>query len=393
MGSSTITGLAIPASAWLRANDLAGSSRTAGLRPLRWRWIRLYARASISCSSPSRPGGQAGSGPFQDPLTPAEMTNKQAVVNTTAGTFVIELRPDLAPNHVGYFIKLARGRGLQRHDFHRVIKLGIIQGGDPLSKDPAKAKLYGTGGLGVLKAEIGGEKKTRGAVAAVLQPGKPDSARRAVLRLRDGSAGARRQVHRVRPRLRRHGGRAEDLRGAGRRRRPGDRPDRDSSRSTIRDTPPPEPEPFQHRDAPRQLRAVSRGARHRRAGPITLEFFPDKAPGHVRNFLRLAAAGVYDGTVVPPRREGLRGADRLAEQPRTADREAAEVRPQPAARVQRHAARQGHRVDGARRRSGERHDLVLHLHRRRQLARRQIHGLRPRRRRHQPSSRRSSRCR
>ena len=36
------------------------------------------------------------------------MTNKQAVVNTTAGTFVIDLRPDLAPNHVGYFIKLAR---------------------------------------------------------------------------------------------------------------------------------------------------------------------------------------------------------------------------------------------------------------------------------------------
>ena len=59
--------------------------------------------------------------------------------------------------------------------FHRVIRLGIIQGGDPLSKDPAKAKLYGTGGLGVLKAEIGGEPQTRGAVAAVLQPGKPDS--------------------------------------------------------------------------------------------------------------------------------------------------------------------------------------------------------------------------
>jgi peptidyl-prolyl cis-trans isomerase B (cyclophilin B) len=29
---------------------------------------------------------------------------------------------------------------------------------------------------------------------------------------------------------------------------------------------------------------------------ITIEFFPDKAPEHVRNFLRLAAAGVFDGT-------------------------------------------------------------------------------------------------
>ena len=34
----------------------------------------------------------------------------------------------------------------------------------------------------------------------------------------------------------------------------------------------------------------------RRAGPITIELFGDKAPEHVRNFLRLASAGVYDGT-------------------------------------------------------------------------------------------------
>ena len=31
-------------------------------------------------------------------------------------------------------------------------------------------------------------------------------------------------------------------------------------------------------------------------GNITLEFFPDRAPNHVRQFLRLAASGVYDGT-------------------------------------------------------------------------------------------------
>ena len=31
-------------------------------------------------------------------------------------------------------------------------------------------------------------------------------------------------------------------------------------------------------------------------GEVTLEFFPDRAPGHVRNFLRLAKLGVYDGT-------------------------------------------------------------------------------------------------
>ncbi len=31
-------------------------------------------------------------------------------------------------------------------------------------------------------------------------------------------------------------------------------------------------------------------------GNIALEFFPDRAPNHVRNFLRLAQAGFYDGT-------------------------------------------------------------------------------------------------
>jgi peptidyl-prolyl cis-trans isomerase B (cyclophilin B) len=32
------------------------------------------------------------------------------------------------------------------------------------------------------------------------------------------------------------------------------------------------------------------------AGNLTLEFFPDKAPGHVDNFLKLAREGFYDGT-------------------------------------------------------------------------------------------------
>jgi len=31
-------------------------------------------------------------------------------------------------------------------------------------------------------------------------------------------------------------------------------------------------------------------------GPMTIEFFPDKAPGHVENFIKLAEKGFYDGT-------------------------------------------------------------------------------------------------
>jgi peptidyl-prolyl cis-trans isomerase B (cyclophilin B) len=62
---------------------------------------------------------------------------------------------------------------------------------------------------------------------------------------------------------------------------------------TIRDAPPPAPEPFLTASAAEL--AAYRAILETAAGPITIEFLPDKAPGHVRQFLRLAQAGVYDG--------------------------------------------------------------------------------------------------
>ena len=66
------------------------------------------------------------------------------------------------------------------------------------------------------------------------------------------------------------------------------------TRVTIREKPAPTPEPF-------STESVADLARYRAVletslGDITIEFTPDKAPEHVRNFLRLASAGVYDGT-------------------------------------------------------------------------------------------------
>jgi peptidyl-prolyl cis-trans isomerase B (cyclophilin B) len=63
---------------------------------------------------------------------------------------------------------------------------------------------------------------------------------------------------------------------------------------TIRDTPAPSPEPFST-ETPQEL-AAYRAVLDTSAGPIRIAFFPDKAPGHVRQFLRLAQAGVFDGT-------------------------------------------------------------------------------------------------
>jgi peptidyl-prolyl cis-trans isomerase B (cyclophilin B) len=106
----------------------------------------------------------------------AQAAPKQAVVETSAGTFVIDLTPDAAPNQTAYFTKLATESAYDGTIFHRVIKYGMVQGGDPLTKDASKRALFGTGGLNVIKAEARAPKMTRGSVAAVLVPGKPDSA-------------------------------------------------------------------------------------------------------------------------------------------------------------------------------------------------------------------------
>ena len=113
----------------------------------------------------------------QEPAaSPAATAEPSARVETDHGTFVIRLRPDLAPRHVRHFVKVARAGGFDGTVFHRIVPRGIIQGGDPLSKDANKKALYGTGGLGLLKAEFSAQPMARGAVAAVLRPSSPHSA-------------------------------------------------------------------------------------------------------------------------------------------------------------------------------------------------------------------------
>ena len=226
------------------------------------------------------------------PQQSSGVANKQAVVVTTAGEFIIDLRPDLAPNHVAYFMKLAQSGAYDGTTFHRMIKHGIIQGGDPLSKDPAKTKAYGTGGLGKLKAEFSTEPATRGAVAAVLVPGKPDSAgSQFFVCVTDQPAltGNYTIFGRV----------SEGLDVVT---KISETPTSDDGRAaerveitsvTIRDTPPPVPEPFSTESIEELSRY--RAVLETSAGAITIAFDPQHAPEHVRNFLRLAQAGVYDG--------------------------------------------------------------------------------------------------
>jgi peptidyl-prolyl cis-trans isomerase B (cyclophilin B) len=128
-----------------------------------------------AASTPASPA-PARRAPAARPTPIVDEGPLEAAVETAAGTFVIRLLPDLAPRHVRHFVKVARAGGYDGTTFHRIIPRGIIQGGDPLSKDPAKKALYGTGGLGLLKAEFSSRPMARGAVAAVLRPSSPDSA-------------------------------------------------------------------------------------------------------------------------------------------------------------------------------------------------------------------------
>jgi len=63
--------------------------------------------------------------------------------------------------------------------------------------------------------------------------------------------------------------------------------------ATIRDKPPPEVPPFSV-ESDEEL-AAFRTVLTTTLGRIVIEFYPDVAPSHVRNFLRLTDAGVYDG--------------------------------------------------------------------------------------------------
>lgn len=100
----------------------------------------------------------------------------EAVVTTSEGTFRFEFAPDKAPKHVEQFLTLARQGYYDGSAFHRVVANGIIQGGDPLLKNPQTPRnLWGTGGLNLIKDEFSDLHHDRGVVSTVRIPGKADS--------------------------------------------------------------------------------------------------------------------------------------------------------------------------------------------------------------------------
>jgi peptidylprolyl isomerase len=85
------------------------------------------------------------------------------------GRVVIEMRPDLAPNHVAQIKKHARAKVYDNVPFHRVIDGFMAQTGDPQGT--------GSGGAGdPLKAEFNKEPHKRG-IVSMARTNDPNSAR------------------------------------------------------------------------------------------------------------------------------------------------------------------------------------------------------------------------
>ena len=161
-----------------RCGPLFDSAQGSGGRVDRAAGLALAAPLAAQSPAGAKPGAKpapAAPPPFRTALTLDQMRGKQAVVATALGEIVIDLLPEQAPNHVGLFIKTAEAGGFTGTTFHRVVRQGIVQGGDPLTRDPATRARAGTGGLNLLAQEGLAEKHTRGAVSAVIVPGRPDS--------------------------------------------------------------------------------------------------------------------------------------------------------------------------------------------------------------------------
>ena len=102
----------------------------------------------------------------KDEKTSARASNEVAVIKTSEGDMVVQFWNDAAPQTIENFKKLARAGFYDGTIFHRIVKGFMIQGGDPLSKDPGKESRYGSGGPGYrIKAEFNDHPHDRGVIS------------------------------------------------------------------------------------------------------------------------------------------------------------------------------------------------------------------------------------
>ena len=92
--------------------------------------------------------------------------NEVAVISTTQGELVVEFWSETAPKTVENFKKLANDAFYDGTCFHRIVKGFMIQGGDPLTKDPSEEFRWGTGDPGYkIEAEFSDRPHNKGVLS------------------------------------------------------------------------------------------------------------------------------------------------------------------------------------------------------------------------------------
>jgi len=95
-------------------------------------------------------------------------SNPQVKVETSEGSFTVELWPDVAPKHTENFLKLSKEGFYDNLSFHRILPSFVIQGGCPNGD--------GTGGPGWnVPAEFNDRKHDKG-VFSMARSADPNSA-------------------------------------------------------------------------------------------------------------------------------------------------------------------------------------------------------------------------
>lgn len=254
--------------------------------------IHLSLLALLLCSLPAQLTAQQKKREAQPAaaLTAVEMAGLEAVIKTDAGEIRFEFLTDKAPRHAQEFIKRARAGFYDGSAFHRMVARGIIQGGDPLLKDPKSPRdRWGSGALNQMADEFSDVKHIRGTISTARIPDKANSGGAQFFICvspqpqLDGQFSAFGQVTEGMDVV-------EKISLA----------ETDANQLAV--TPvkiislriePKRVEPFKDATPDQMRRDVLLTTS---LGEITVEMRPDLAPEHVRNFLKLVQSGWYDHT-------------------------------------------------------------------------------------------------
>jgi len=232
--------------------------------------------------------------------TPQENPKElQALVETAAGSFIVQFYSDQAPNHVRKFLELARSGYFNGTSFHSMAPRAIVQGGDPETKNPSARDKYGSGGYNMgLKREASDLPLKSGTIFAFTLPGMPDSAGSefiicvgdqlqlngqftAFAYVADGMDVVE-KISTTPTDEKRIATERVEIKSV-----------------TVRKIPPP-PAPVAPPFTTETIEELKNFqlAIETPMGKIVVEMLPDKAPNHVRHILRLASVGAFDQTAV-----------------------------------------------------------------------------------------------